>query len=105
MKVVLLIFSLFFLVSAANDCCLTELEEELTKVSKTTHADDDDDHSEDSEACEECQCSTFCSYNIITVVSHSNLLLPFSSIQEVCFFSEPVKEKNIPESIFHPPIV
>ncbi len=106
MKVVLLIFSLFFLVSAANDCCLTELEEELTKVSKTTHADDDDDdHSEDSEACEECQCSTFCSYNIITEVSHSNLLLPFSSIQEVCFFSEPVKEKNIPESIFHPPIV
>lgn len=105
MKVVLLIFSLFFLVSAANDCCLTELEEELTKVSKTTHADDDDDHSEDSEACEECQCSTFCSYNIITEVSHSNLLLPFSSIQEVRFFSEPVKEKNIPESIFHPPIV
>lgn len=103
MKVALLIFSLFFLVSAANDCCLTELEEELTKVSKTTHADDD--HSEETEACEDCQCSTFCSYNIITEVSHSILLLPSSFVQKVSFFSEPVKEKNIPESIFHPPIV
>ncbi len=103
MKVVLLIFSLLFLISATNDCCLTELEEELTKITKTTHADED--HSEESESCEDCKCSTFCSYNIITVVSLPVLQLPSSLPHQISFFMEPKKEKNIPDTIFHPPIV
>lgn len=103
MKVLLLILSLFFLFSATNDCCLTELEEELTKVTKTTHADED--HSEEPESCEDCKCSTFCSYNIITVVSLPELQLPSSSPHLVSFFIQPVEEKNIPDTIFHPPIV
>lgn len=103
MKALLLILSLFFLVSATNDCCLTELEEELTKVTKTTHADED--HSEEPESCEDCKCSTFCSYNIITVVSLPVLQLPSSLPHHISFFMELKKEKNIPDSIFHPPIV
>lgn len=103
MKLFLLIFSFLFLVSAVNDCCLVELEEELTKTTKITHFDDE--HSEDSDNCEDCKCSAFCSYSIITTVSYVTISTPSSSHQRLVFFIQPTKEKSIPNSIFHPPIV
>lgn len=102
MKVVFLIFSFLFLFSALNDCCLSEIEEELTKITKTTHSEGE--HSDESEACEECQCSTFCSYTFFTESLASAILEPVTYSQSLMYFLNVTKEQSISESIFHPPI-
>ncbi len=85
-----------------NDCCLAEVEEELTKISKSVDADIE--HSEENDECEDCNCSTFCSYNILTQVSYFELSDPPSLEVSAQFYVKLAKEKTIPQSIFHPPI-
>jgi|GEM_PF-3404205 hypothetical protein len=102
MRIVFVFLSLIFFISATNDCCLSDIGEELTKISKATHSDDD--HANDSEPCEECQCSAFCSYNLV-LTSFKSELSNFSSLPQTLIFElRSAKEKRISENIFHPPI-
>ena len=102
MKIVLLLFSFFFLFSATNDCCISEFEEELNKITETSHSEDE--HSEEEGSCEDCTCSTFCSYNIITVVTHASVIVPSSYTIQHIYSIQFAKVKNLPNPVFHPPI-
>jgi hypothetical protein len=102
MKVFLLLFSFMFLVTAANDCCIDELEEGLIKISKSMEPENSD--SEGFENSDDCSCSTFCSYTILTIVSQFNISVPSSTFQRISFLATSSKENRISFSIFHPPI-
>lgn len=67
MKILFLIFPLLFLFSATNDCCLTEVQEELAKAASVSHSHDASTEHEEREDldCPECLCPTFCSYNLL----------------------------------------
>lgn len=91
-----------FLVTAANDCCIDEIEEGLIKISKSLDLEDDDPKG--FENADDCSCSTFCSYSILTLVSQFNISVPSSIFQRINFLSPSSKENRISSLIFHPPI-
>lgn len=107
MKILFLIFPLLFLFSATNDCCLTEVQEELVKTASVSHSHDASTEPEEREDsnCSECLCSTFCSYNLL--VEKSRIYLNLShTVRYIKFPPAPAdKEASYPLIIFHPPIV
>jgi hypothetical protein len=107
MKILFLIFPLLFLFSATNDCCLTEVQEELVKTASVSHSHDTSTEHEEREDinCPECFCSTFCSYNLL--VDKPSIYLNFSQTVKYLKFPPALadKEASYPLLIFHPPIV
>lgn len=102
MKTLLLILACMFLFSATNDCCLTDIHEELVEMTSSAHSDAE--HQNESEGCEECQCAAFCSYNLVSKID-----LFYVPGPSVAFYSIEVnlnsgKRINRPYLIFHPPI-
>ena len=102
MRLVLFLLTFFFIFSAVNDCCLSEVQEELSKISKTSNSEKD--HSEDSEACEDCQCSSFCAYNLVVHNPGSSIIGQLSFSLPLVYFLKVAEITNIPDPIFHPPI-
>lgn len=102
MRFFLTFFSLFFLFTAMSDCCVPELEEEFTEMTKTSTSENKD--CSDSDSSEECHCDTFCSYNLVTEYFSPNLLKPLSQELTLNFILRVNKEKNISKLIFQPPI-
>lgn len=102
MRVFLVILSIMFLVSAMNDCCLADIEQEVASSLDISHSEES--HSSETEACEQCQCSNFCSYNIVIVTLDFEFSKPNSYLQTQNFISKHEKEIQISQSIFHPPI-
>jgi hypothetical protein len=102
MRILFLLFSFTFLFSAMNDCCLSEVEEVLTKISQ--NVDSDTEHPEEHDECEDCKCSTFCSYNIVSQKSLFEFSGPLSRKIVPLFYVKIAKEKTVPGNIFHPPI-
>lgn len=102
MKVLFLILSMFFLYTATQDCCLTEIKEEIEKIELASH--NDVDHQNEADNCEECQCSTFCSYNLLNTDLKINVPQPqISQIVNITSLPQD-KEVSQPFVIFHPPI-
>ena len=102
MKVFFLILSMFFLYTATQDCCLTELTEEIEKIELASH--NDEDHQNEADNCEECQCSTFCSYNLL--ITGLKISVPQPQIIQIANISTLSSDKEVsqPFIIFHPPI-
>lgn len=102
MKVFILIFSLFFLISAANDCCLDEFEESIVEIQSGEHSEH---QSSESPECDDCLCSIFCSYNLLLVSDRPELIPPSIDLNLVFFPPNPIATTPRPFDIFHPPIV
>ena len=101
MKILFIIFSLFFLVSAANDCCLLEFEEELVEMQVGSHTEHE---SNEPENCEDCVCSTFCSYSILLQTEKIEIFSPTSVLNIVFYPPGPFELISKSTIIFHPPI-
>lgn len=102
MKLLFLLLSLVFSISAMNDCCLSEFEEELTNITYSDHSDGE--HENEETECEECTCSTFCSYSLVT--EQNQISIPSPKYVESGFqiFFPLGNEISHPFLIFHPPI-
>ena len=101
MKIFFILFSLFFLVSAANDCCLTEFDEELIEIQTGSHTEH---QSSETDSCQDCLCSTFCSYNILLQTERIDIFSP-TNIRNIVFLPPNLIQLNSRSSrIFHPPI-
>lgn len=102
MKVLLMLLSFVFFFSATNDCCLTDIQEELSEMTSSAHSDAE--HSSESESCEECQCASFCSYTLLSEIHFFDVPAPTYSFYKIDINPNSGKQITRPYLIFHPPI-
>ena len=102
MKVLLILLSFVFFFSATNDCCLTDIQEELTELTSSAHSDAE--HGSETESCEGCQCAAFCSYNLMSEINYIDVPVPNYSFYKIDIHPVTGKQITRPFLIFHPPI-
>lgn len=105
MKLIFLLTSFLTLFSAANDCCLSELEKELIEISQNHEICSEHENEKESESCESCHCSRFCSFTMLTRLE--NIEVPEPKFKLIWSYPRIIiaSEKFYPFQIFHPPIV
>lgn len=102
MKVFLVLFSLFFLSTAVNDCCLINLEKELTNLSQVEHVKYD--HQSNMSHCDECECASFCTYDLLLQFPYSHPPIPLAKRASLIIYTPKILISTWLPSIFHPPI-
>lgn len=103
MKVLFLLFLLLFTFATVNDCCLSDLNKELSSI--VCNDTFDEEHDSNENECEHCLCSTFCSYSLLLV--EAIIAVPLPSYKISVFQISPILGNEIfhPYLIFLPPIV